>query len=447
MTQIKNPITVVKSGGGGTINIVNGIVDSFKANSSTIDANTFVNFINKTTNSDFRSTDITSSRFISAVALASDKVFVAYQDSNRYTKAIIYTISGTTITAGTSVQIFSSQGNGNYGGVKAILNSENKVVVARQGSSSFTATVCTISGTTITAGTQGSVNHTSSLSSTYDVFSMVKIEEDKFCVVYPSSGKKLYCSVFTINGTTISGGTAATEAEIGGSGVVTAKGFLTSTNKICCVCISEDGKLYGTVCTISGTTITAGSLTVLDDTHSYYTPSRAFGAVALGNNKGVVCAYSEAATNTFGDMPKVVALACSINGTTITVGEVEEIALGAKNYISSPVALDGRTVALAVDIDNRLYVAILTVVGKTIIKNINVIEYRSGLVPFYASLVLLSANKIVIAFSNSSSNQYLTLCSISDTSVMVAKSTNGIGLTKTSCSTSTAGDVWLLGTT
>ena len=157
MTQIKNPITVVKSGGGGTVNIVNGIVDSFKANSSTIDANTFVDFIESSLNSSDNVIDSTSNAGNTKVGSAlidSDKVFVVYNLGTTI-YAVVCTISGTTITVGTATTIASNTNIVYKTSISGI--QQGAVVVAfsnyiSSSSSNLYTVVCTISGTTITAG-------------------------------------------------------------------------------------------------------------------------------------------------------------------------------------------------------------------------------------------------------------------------------------------------------
>ena len=99
---------------------------------------------------------------ISAVKLSDSKVFIAHNDSSDYTLgAIVCTISGNTITAGTSVSLSNIKKSGSQ--ISAIALSDSKVFIAHSRSDSYylNGIVCTINGTTITPGTDTSLSNTS----------------------------------------------------------------------------------------------------------------------------------------------------------------------------------------------------------------------------------------------------------------------------------------------
>lgn len=90
---------------------------------------------------------------ISNLSVSQNKVFILYLDgttTSSYSKSVVCTISGTTITVGTSVQIA-------FGTSSAELLDENKVFICYQHSvtnntTDLSVAICTISGTTITLG-------------------------------------------------------------------------------------------------------------------------------------------------------------------------------------------------------------------------------------------------------------------------------------------------------
>jgi hypothetical protein len=147
----------------------------------------------------FRSASV---QYISATKLDNTKVLLAYQDGGNfsYGTAIVLSVSGTTITAGTAV-VFRS-GTNLYNSATTLDSS--KVLVAYGGNSGFaTAVILSVSGTTITVGT-AVVFESASPSS----ISTTTLDNTKVLVVYnkdindPSKhyGKN---SVLVISGTTI----------------------------------------------------------------------------------------------------------------------------------------------------------------------------------------------------------------------------------------------------
>ena len=174
-------------------NSTNGIAIVLTISGTTISAGTAKTFGSGTPNN------------ISAVALTDSKVLVAYCDNgnNAYGTAIVLTISGTTISAGTKKVFLSNTATGNF----AVALTDSKVLVAcqdRGNSWRGTAIVLTISGTTISAGT--AVAFTDSYA--YNI-SAVALTDSKALVAYRYNnfGRMV---VFDINGTTISAGEMTT---------------------------------------------------------------------------------------------------------------------------------------------------------------------------------------------------------------------------------------------
>ena len=112
---------------------------------------------------------------ISAVKLTSDKVFTAYcYGSGGSLYVIVCTISGTTITKGTKTAINSNSNTGKS--ISVVCLESGKVFVAHDRTSRqyLNGIVCTISGTTITKGTDTKIHEASKAGSE---ISAVKISD------------------------------------------------------------------------------------------------------------------------------------------------------------------------------------------------------------------------------------------------------------------------------
>ena len=239
-----------------------------------------------------------------------NKVVIAYRDQgdSNYGKAIVGTVSGTSISFGSEAVFVSSAVN--Y--CSAVFDSSTgKVVIAYQdqGNSSYgTAIVGTVSGTSISFGTavvfeSGSTQHQEA------VFDSTN---NKVVISYRDTVNSYYGTaiVGTVSGTSISFGTA-----------VVYSASTTSTNGI--AFSSTDGKIiiayrddgnsnYGTaiVGTVSGTSISFGTAVVFESATIQYPQV----AVDTTNNK-VVIAYNDAGNSSYGT-----AIVGTVSGTSISFG-------------------------------------------------------------------------------------------------------------------------------
>lgn len=222
---------------------------------------------------------------ISAVALSENKVFIAYgtladnfYDNYRKLYGIVCTISNNTITVGTATQLDS----GGIAGAKisAVALNENKVFIANYGSSKLFGMVCTISGTSITKGTNTQL---SSDSYSSQVISAVKLDEGKVFIAHSyGSNYYLYGMVCTISGTSISKGTDTVISSTSNTGKIISATALSSSSKVFLAYVDMNDGLYAKICTISGTTITYGlnvKLNLISGTE------KVISAVALSENK------------------------------------------------------------------------------------------------------------------------------------------------------------------
>lgn len=232
--------------------------------------------------------------------------------------AVVATVSGTTITFGTPVIIrsdLSPQGVG-----CCALSSTSALVTYGNTSSVWSATALTISGTTITAGSETSAGTTASGSTCVALTSTTALCIDDY-------GNK--ARIATVSGTSVSWGSPTSFGSTGNYGYVTSGSSTTGIVANCPYSGANSGKLVATALTISGTTITAGSETVLDASPS----GDPFGICAVSATSAIA-AYQASSTN------YLKSVGMTISGTTITVGTpvtLTSYAVGFNNYNCGPV--------------------------------------------------------------------------------------------------------------
>ena len=380
--------------GGGSANVVNGIIEYYKAKTTTISANTFVEFVNgsladsivsglETALSSGTQSNIRSS----AVALDSSTVFIAYS-SIPY--GVVCSISGTTITAGSETSLFSTNGTGSF---EAVALDSSTVFIVRGADSSecLYGVVCSISGTTITAGSETQLSMLSK--SGYEI-KAVALDSAKVFISYRGNSSYFYAQVCSISGTTITAGSetqlSSLQYAYGGSSAVAL-----DSSTVFIAHRGNDGtynRLYGVVCSISGTTITVGTDTLLSG--DYYNNYDYISAVALDSST-VFIAHNSGSTASSTGSTRLYGVVCSISGTTITAGT--------DTLLSS--------------------------------------SYKGYLIP---SAVALDSAKVFISYGGYGNSNPLYGLAASGSKTIRASTSQIDGLTKTEATTSTAGDVWVL---
>lgn len=194
-----------------------------------------------------------STSFSSVFDSSNNKVVIAYRDiTNNDGKAVVGTVSGTSITFGTPVQFES----GIPDNVSAVFDSSNnKIIIAckdTSNSSYGTAVVGTVSGTAISFGTPVVFN----AASTTECSAVFDNNSNKVVIAYTDSGNSDYGTaiVGTVSGTSISFGspTVYYSAYTGGQSAV----FDTSSNQVV-VSFFYSRIVSGAV---SGTSISFGSV-------------------------------------------------------------------------------------------------------------------------------------------------------------------------------------------
>lgn len=249
---------------------------------------------------------------LSAVALSSNKVFIAHSYSTQNNASIklygvVCTINGTTMTAGTETQLNSGDYSG-YG-ISAVALSSNKVFIAHSSAyyHSLGGTVCTISDTIITVN---AYNQIDSLTNVGNIISTVKLSSNKVFIAY-SEDTHYYLrgAVCTINDTSISYGSRGYILNNENSSNVISVVALSSSKVF--IAHSYDNSnyyLYGVICTIDGMEITTGIDTQLSTTAK---SGKGISTILILNNKVLILHSCENSNYLYG-------LVCTISGTTIT---------------------------------------------------------------------------------------------------------------------------------
>jgi hypothetical protein len=264
--------------------------------------------------------------------------------------------------------------------------------------------------------------------------SAAKIDTNKVFVAH-RNGNYLYGAVCTISGTDITVGTDTMLSDVNNS-YYNASAVTLGTDKVF-VAHRNGDYLYGVVCTISNTTITAGVDTQLSDATGSYTSAS---AAALGSDKVFVAHQGP-------DGNSLCGIVCAISGTTITVGNDKELSSGAGTVSSdyaSAVALGTGKVFVAHRYGSFFHGIVCAISGTTVIPGADAALSSDYTTYTYASTVALDSNNVFIAHRN---NNYLYGMVSNAPDITVQTSSTKIdGLTKTECTTSTAGEVWVLNT-
>lgn len=288
---------------------INGIIEEYTvASGGNVSAGDFVKFVNEYGTD----TQLDTGKIKSAVLLNENKVFIAYgKGNNILLYGIVCTISGTTITIGTETQLSTDSYSGST--VSAVVLNENKVFIAHRANNYLNAIICEINETIITTGTDTQIS-TDNYSGY--IISAVKLNESKVFIAHSrTSNYNLNAIICTLSGTTITVGTDTQLSTNNYTGYTISVVALNESKVFIAHSNSSYYNLYGTVCTIEETTITAGTLTQLS-TGNY--TGKTISAITLNENK-VFIAHSSLASGS-GTYYDLYAIICTINNTTITAG-------------------------------------------------------------------------------------------------------------------------------
>ena len=249
---------------------------------------------------------------------SNNKVVVVYRDTGNsdYGTAAVGTVSGTNISFGTPVVFNSAQSTQNSAGFDS---SNNKVVISFQDGSDPSsgyygkAIVGTVSGTSISFGSQVTFNSTASTSGITTAFDS---SNNKIVLAYSDTSSQGVASVGTVSGTSISFGSQVVfnTGHIKGTSSV----FDSNANKVVISyedqSDSEKGKFI--VGTVSGTSISFDTETTFSGSNSVFDTGAAFDSNA---NKVVIAYANDTDSNNRGE-----GIVASISTIATTRGEVAD---------------------------------------------------------------------------------------------------------------------------
>jgi hypothetical protein len=195
----------------------------------------------------------------------SGKTVVTYNqnDGNNYAMAVVVTVSGTSLSFGTPVTLRSSGTNT----VKVEYDSNAQKVLFVYDGGAIYGRVGTVSGTTISLGTQTQVSVSNSTYGGTDL--SFDSTANKFILTYIISGAGVpTVKVLTISGTSVSGGT-----EVNGNSLTNGTRFpqltyIPSLNKTVLISSYAGSYWYYYILTVSGTDITITNGIRYDETIS-----------------------------------------------------------------------------------------------------------------------------------------------------------------------------------
>ena len=244
------------------------------------------------------------------------KVVIAYADFNngKYGTAVVGTLSGLSVSFGTEV-VFNS---GVTQGIKLVYDSSNEKVVLAYIDEDYSPAysvivkVGTVSGTSISFGSGTALDTAGTISGTFDS------SNNKVVLAYEASNGDCSASgcaiVGTVSGTSISFGTV-TEFDDGGGVYHGAVTFDSNSNKVVIAYPDQDdsGKGRAIVGTVSGTSISFGSVATFNTDEV-----RSIAATFDTSNNKVVIAYRDTGNSDYGT-----AIVGTVSGTSITFGSKE----------------------------------------------------------------------------------------------------------------------------
>lgn len=393
-----------KKGGVGLD--INGLItDYYVYAGSKVSAGDFVEFINGIADERTETsvdTVISSKQYagwdIKSCKLTANKVFIVFSDggdgsSDSYMFGIVCTIEGGTIICGAETQLSANSASGGNFAVEAL--SENKVfIVYRYDMTNryLYGMVCTISGTTITAGADTSIVSTS-YAGQYEL-TLTLVGQNKVLVThgYNTSNRYLYGVVCTISGTTITKGTDTAICTSAVHSAISQSVTLLTSGKVFISHPRDKSSYYlnGLVCTISGTTITAGATKQIST--AVYT-GRCSSAVALSEDKVFIA-------HTYTDNFYFYGVVCTISGTDITVGT--DTMIREETYASrqtSTVLLSNGDVLTVHSLGTgySLYGIISRISGTTITNFSDTRMVNTIYSGFAISTILLESDKVFVA--------------------------------------------------
>ncbi len=242
----------------------------------------------------------------SGIAVLSATVAVyAYIEYNTGTgasdlKAVVATRSGSTISYGSAIVVRA--GLSPQGLSICKLSSTTALITYEEATNNYLAgKVLTVSGTSVSAGTEATINSVSQYPS------VTRLSDTSAACAYVQGGLKVV--VASVSGTTLTWNTPATVSSVGVNQLIS----ITSLSSTSVLTVFDNSNAsnypYAVVSTISGTTVTNGTAVSLDSLGA----SNFMGVAAFSGTSAV--AVWARTSGSYG-----MAVGMTISGTTITVG-------------------------------------------------------------------------------------------------------------------------------
>jgi hypothetical protein len=330
----------------------------------------------------------------------SNKVVIAYKDSGNsyYGTAVVGTVSGTSISFGTPVVYHS--GTANTPEVVFDSNSNKVVIVFRDNSDNYygKAIVGTVSGTSISFGSVQTFEsaNTTQISATFDSNS------NKVVIAYNDGGNsnRGTAIVGTVSGTSISFGTPVVYNSSFTDYIVIT--FDSNSNKVVIAYKDNGNSNYGTaiVGTVSGTSISFGSEA------TYESAAINFNTITFDSNSNkVVIAYEDLGNSDYGT-----AVVGTVSGTSISFGTPVVFESASMEFIEATFdSINNKVVIAYQDEGNSSYGTLVvgTVSGTSISFGTPVV-YESAEIQGNGITFDSNENKVVIAYADNGNSNYGT---------------------------------------
>jgi len=372
----------------------------------------------------------------SAYDSSSGKTLITYVDSgnSNYGTSVVATVSGTSISFGTPV-VFESASSGDTASAFDPVN--NKVVIAyKNGQSPYygKAIVATISGTSVSFGSSATTNANTTYYSgiAYDSIN------NKFVVAYSDggNGQAGTARVGTVSGTSISFGTAVVFNSTRSDYLPTV--FDSANGKVVIAYRDVGASLYGeaVVGTVSGTSISFGTPVVFESARSDYISL----AYDSSSNK-VVAFYADGGDSYYGK-----GIVGTVSGSSISFGTPTTFENADTRYTAASFDSNAnKTVVLYQDYGNSSYgtYAVGTVSG-TSISFATPVVYNAATTRYSGINFDSTTNTMVIGYENQGNSSYGTGVVLRNAST-ATNSADFIGITAEAISDTATGPVNVYG--
>jgi len=359
-----------------------------------------VDFVNQAVGSPQVFESANSRHISSTFDSTNNKVVIAYRDeaNSGYGTAVVGTVSGNSISFGTPVVFYNTYEVSNT--TVNFDSSNNKVVIVfyQTNNDYGLAVVGTVSGTSISFGSSVGFSGSNQVvypSSTFDS------SNNKIVIAYgDGSGNGGYALVGTVSGTSISFGSAT--AFNSGSTTFSSTSFDSSNNKVV-ISYSDGGNSnYGTavVGTVSGTSISFGAETVFESAEA-----QQIGSTFDSSNNKVVVAYQDNGNSGYGT-----SVVGTVSGTGISFGAPVIFEAARSNNSSVTFDTSSNKVVIAYqDAGNSNYGTFIsgTVSGDSISFG-DATVFESANSDAFGTTFDNDSNKVVIAYRDRGNSDYGT---------------------------------------